>query len=61
MKFKVLERITIFTLLAIVFYWANYTKIPKGSFVYLIKTLPLILLGIYLIELVFRKLNKRNK
>lgn len=51
MKIKPLKSASIFLWLALVFYWANYTNIPKGSFIYVLKTLPLIIFGIYVIEI----------
>lgn len=60
MKIKLLERIAIFTWIALVFYWALYTNIPKRTIEYLIKTLPLILLGICSINLIFKK-HKQKK
>jgi hypothetical protein len=60
MRIKVLESIAIFAWLAIVFYWANYANIPKGTVVYLIKTLPLLLLGIGVIEFFFRKYKQKK-
>lgn len=59
MKIRTLKSASIFIWLALVFYWANYTNIPKGTTIYVIKTLPLILFCIYVIE--FLSENITNK
>lgn len=55
MKIKIIETIAIFTWVTIVFYWAIYANIPKATMEYLIKTLPLIILGIWVIEVIIKK------
>lgn len=60
MKSKVFEYMAIITWVLLVFYWAIYTDIPKRSMEYLLKTLPLIILGIYAIDLIFKKFKRKN-
>lgn len=55
MKIKTIETVAIFTWVTTVFYWAIYANIPKGTMEYLIKTLPLIILGIWVIEVIIKK------
>lgn len=55
-----IELTAIFSWVAIVFFWANYMNIPKPTVEYVIKTLPLILLGIWVIELIIKKFNKKK-
>lgn len=60
MKINFFKYTVTFTWVLVVFYWAIYTNIPKISIEYVVKTLPLILLGIWIIESIFKKLNRKN-
>lgn len=60
MKFNFFKYTVTFTWVLIVFYWAIYANIPKRSIEYVVKTLPLILLGVWIIESIFKKLNRKN-
>lgn len=60
MKFNFFKYTVTFTWVLVVFYWAIYTNIPKRSIEYVVKILPLILLGIWIIESIFKKLSRKN-
>lgn len=60
MKFNFFKYTVTFTWVLVVFYWAIYTNIPKRSIEYVVKKLPLILLGIWIIESIFKKLSRKN-
>lgn len=60
MKFNFFKYTVTFTWVLVVFYWAIYTNIPKRSIEYIVKTLPLILLGIWIIESIFKRLRRKN-
>lgn len=60
MKAKVFEYIMAFIWVLIVFCWAIYTNIPKGTLEYVVKTLPLILLGVWIIECLLRKYKRKT-
>lgn len=60
MKIKVFEGLAIFTWLMLVFFWAIYTNIPKGTMEYLLKTLPVILVGIWIIGQFLKKYKQKN-
>lgn len=55
MKEKLVELGAIFIWVGIVFFWANSIGIPKPTIEYVVKTLPLILLGIWIIKFVIKK------
>lgn len=61
MKLKVLESIITFGWLALVFFWAHYANIPRGSTEFLLKTIPIILIGTIFINLIFNKYKKKKK
>lgn len=60
MKSKVFKYIVIFTWVFLIFCWAIYTNIPKGNIEYLVKTLPLILLGTWVIGQFFENYKQNN-
>lgn len=60
MKFNFFKYTVIFIWVLIVFYWAIYANIPRKSVEYVAKTLPLILLGVWIIESIFKKLSRKN-
>lgn len=61
MKLKVLEYIASFGWLALVFFGANYTNIPRRSTEYLVKTLPVLIVGLLFIWFWFDKYREKKK
>lgn len=59
MKANILETIAIFSWVFIVFLWAIYTEIPTGTIEYLIKTLPLIIIGMVVNFMISHKVNNK--
>lgn len=60
MKFNFFKYTVTFIWVLVVFYWAIYANIPKRSVEYVLKTVPLILLGTWIIEKLFKKFIRKS-